>query len=98
MDDKLTFRRNQDGEHTYRRWVDEIFNEVRSYKCPTSIGLDLHKATVAVAVARAGREAPESRSEIANKAQTVAKLVERLNQQPAFLTGRHGGVINCCGD
>jgi NADPH-dependent glutamate synthase beta subunit-like oxidoreductase/Pyruvate/2-oxoacid:ferredoxin oxidoreductase delta subunit len=37
MDNKLTFRRYQDGEHTYERWVDEIFNEDRSYKCPTYV-------------------------------------------------------------
>lgn len=50
-------------------------------KCPAYIGLDVHKESIAVAVARAGREAPESRGEIANKPKTVAKLVERLNQE-----------------
>jgi len=50
-------------------------------KYPAYIGLDVHKETIAVAVARAGREAPESRGEIANKPKTVAKLVERLNQE-----------------
>ena len=45
------------------------------------IGLDVHKETIAVAVAQAGREAPESRGEIANKPKTVAKLVERLNRE-----------------
>jgi len=50
-------------------------------KYPAYIGLDVHKETIVVAVARAGREAPESRSEIANKPKTVAKLVERLNQE-----------------
>ena len=40
---------------------------------PAYIGLDVHKETIAVAVARVGRDAPESREEIANKPKTVAK-------------------------
>ena len=56
-------------------------------KYPAYIGLDVHKETIAVAVAQAGREAPESRGEIANKPKTVAKLVERLNR---------GSVVRCC--
>jgi hypothetical protein len=47
---------------------------------PAYIGLDVHKETIAVAVAQAGRAAPESRGEIANKPKAVAKLVERLNR------------------
>jgi transposase len=47
---------------------------------PAYIGLDVHKESIAVAVARAGRAAPESRGEIANTPRAVAKLVERLNQ------------------
>lgn len=47
---------------------------------PAYIGLDVHKETMAVAVARAGRAAPESRGEIANTPKAVAKLVERLNR------------------
>ena len=35
-------------------------------KYPAYIGLDVHKETIAVAVAQAGREAPASRGEIAN--------------------------------
>ena len=37
MDDKLTFRRFSDGEHNYKRWSDDIFNEDTSYKCPTYV-------------------------------------------------------------
>ena len=37
MDDKLTFRRFNDGEHDYKRWSDDIFNEDTSYKCPTYV-------------------------------------------------------------
>lgn len=42
------------------------------------VGLDVHKDTIAIGVARAGREAPQSWGEIANKPKQVAKLVERL--------------------
>jgi transposase len=53
-------------------------------------GLDVHKETIAVAVARSGRAAAESRGEIANKPQAVAKLVERLS-------GEFGGeVLSFC--
>ena len=48
---------------------------------PAYIGLDVHKDTIVVAVARAGRAAPELRDEIANKPKAVAKLVERLNRE-----------------
>jgi hypothetical protein len=34
---------------------------------PAYIGLDVHKDTIALAVAETGREAPQSRGEIANK-------------------------------
>jgi NADPH-dependent glutamate synthase beta subunit-like oxidoreductase/Pyruvate/2-oxoacid:ferredoxin oxidoreductase delta subunit len=37
MDDKLTFRRYTDGDHDYQRFVDDIFNEDTSYKCPTYV-------------------------------------------------------------
>ena len=48
---------------------------------PAYIGLDVHKETIAVAVARAGRDTPESWGEIANKPKTIAKLVARLQQE-----------------
>jgi len=51
------------------------------FEYPAYIGLDVHKETIAVAVARAGREEPEFRCEIANRPKTVAKLVERLSQE-----------------
>jgi transposase len=46
---------------------------------PAYIGLDVHKDTIAVAVARMGREEPEYRGEIANNPKAIAKLVERLS-------------------
>lgn len=48
---------------------------------PAYLGLDVHKDTIVVAVARSGRTAPEFRGEIANKPKAVAKLVERLNRE-----------------
>jgi transposase len=53
---------------------------------PAYIGLDVHKDTIAISVARAGRGAPESWGEISNKPKKVAKLVERL-------AGEFGGEV-----
>ena len=48
---------------------------------PAYIGLDVHKESIVISVARAGRDAPEPRGEIANKPKKIKKLVERLNQE-----------------
>jgi transposase len=48
------------------------------------VGLDVHKETIAVAVAECGRGAPEYYGEIAHTPKKVAKLVERLS-------ARYGG-------
>lgn len=48
---------------------------------PAYVGLDVHKESIVVAVARAGRGAASSWGEIANKPKAVAKLVERLNRE-----------------
>jgi transposase len=61
--------------------LEAVFQAQAGHQYPAYIGLDVHKESIAVAVARAGREAPESRGEIANKPKAVAKLVERLNQE-----------------
>jgi transposase len=45
------------------------------------IGLDTHKDTIAVAMARPGRSAAESRGEIANKPKSVEKLLSRLSAE-----------------
>lgn len=50
------------------------------------IGLDVHKETIVVSVARSGREGPESYGEIANKPGKIVKLMERLN-------GEFGGEV-----
>jgi len=51
------------------------------FEHPAYIGLDTHSKTIAVSVAKAGRDDPESRGEIANQPKAVAKLVERLSQE-----------------
>ena len=52
------------------------------------VGLDVHKETIAVAVARAGREEPEYRGEVTHSAQGIAKLLKKLS--PA------GEVLDVC--
>ena len=50
------------------------------------VGLDVHKDTIAVAVAPAGRSAPEDLGEIANRPGAVAKLAREL-------CAAHGGEL-----
>ena len=45
------------------------------------IGLDVHKKTIAVAVAYRGRGKPVSRAEIANTPKAIRQLVTQLNQE-----------------
>lgn len=52
------------------------------------VGLDVHKATNAVAVARPGRSEPEYRGEIENSSKAVRKLVKQLSPD--------GEVLNFC--
>lgn len=46
---------------------------------PAYIGLDVHKDTIAVAVAECGRGQPDSMGEIANTMHKVGKLIDRLS-------------------
>lgn len=48
---------------------------------PAYIGLDVHKNTIARAVAKEGRQEPEYRGEIANWGRNITKLVERLTRE-----------------
>ncbi len=54
------------------------------------VGLDVHKETIAIAVAQPGRGEPEYHGEIANQPKAVAKLIQRLSQQAG------GGVVQFC--
>ena len=40
--DVLTFRRYEEGDYTYKRKGDDIFNEDKTYKCPTYVQLPWH--------------------------------------------------------
>jgi transposase len=48
---------------------------------PAYIGLDVHKDTIAWAIAHEGRSEPEYRGEIANRRGTIDKLIKRINEQ-----------------
>ena len=52
------------------------------------VGLDVHKATIAVAVAREGRKEPEFWGEVEHKAGEVRKVLARLSP--------NGEVLNVC--
>ena len=54
------------------------------------VGLDVHKDTIAVAIAYPGRGEPVYRGEIAHTAKAMRKLVEQLHA----LTG--GGLLRYC--
>lgn len=45
------------------------------------VGLDVHKDTIAIAVAECGRGQPDYRGEIANTPKKVGQLIERLSAQ-----------------
>jgi len=66
--------RNNNSENTV-----ELVETFEDY--PAYVGLDVHKETIAVSVARAGREAPERKGQIANTPKTIAKLVKRLSEE-----------------
>jgi transposase len=56
--------------------LDRMSNEYAGY-----VGLDVHKDTIAVAVALPGREAAYDHGEIANNLKAIKKLVNRLSKQ-----------------
>ena len=65
---------NRESENTVE-WV-EAYKEYPAY-----VGLDVHKETIVVAVARAGRGAPEIRRKIANRPKAVRKMVTGLTEE-----------------
>ncbi len=54
------------------------------------VGMDVHKDSIAIAVAWAHRGDPDYRGEIANQPKSVTKLVRRLSEEC------EGGVILFC--
>ncbi len=54
------------------------------------VGLDVHKETIAVAVARPGRGEPDYRGELPNRPKSIEKLTRRLSEEAG------GAVIQFC--
>jgi len=50
------------------------------------VGLDVHRASIAVAVARAGRGEPEYYGEIKNAAASLRKQLKRINADGEVLS------------
>lgn len=48
---------------------------------PAYIGLDVHSQTIAVAVARSGRDEPEFRGEVAYKPKSLERLIKQLSTE-----------------
>ena len=61
--------------------VSTIRNRMSEDRYAAYIGLDVHKDTIAVAVARRGRQEPASRGEIGNSGKAIRKLAARLAQE-----------------
>lgn len=53
----------------------------KEHDFPAYIGLDVHKETVAVSVARCGCQDTEQWAKIPNTLPLIRKLVERLNEE-----------------
>lgn len=67
------------GQLTSGSQLPNVINKMQRAGYAGFVGLDVHKETIAVAVAPAGREVPVYRGEIKNTAKAVAKLVDRLS-------------------
>ena len=59
----------------------KVVQEAGKKRYAVYVGLDIHKETIAVAIARAGREEPAYRGEIAHTRKAVGKLIERLSKE-----------------
>ena len=57
-------------------------------ECSAYVGLDVHKDTIAVAVAVPGREEPVYRGEIKNQRKSLHRLIRSLSP--------HGEVLGFC--
>jgi hypothetical protein len=53
----------------------------RAAKHAAYIGLDVHKETIAIAVALPGRESPDYHGEIANTPKALRRWLDRLNNE-----------------
>jgi transposase len=59
----------------------KVVQEAGKKRYAVYVGLDVHKETIAVAIARAGREEPQYHGEIAHTRKAVGKLIERLSKE-----------------
>ena len=69
---------------TQRAVVDRTVTErinAASYVHAAYIGLDVHKASISVTVAEAGRQTPEFRGEIPNEPKAIDKLIRQMNER-----------------
>jgi len=55
-------------------------------ECSAYVGLDVHKDTIAVAVARSGREEAVYRGECKNERKSLRRLIRRLSRQGEVLS------------
>ena len=55
-------------------------------QCSAYVGLDVHKDTIAVAVALPGREAPVYRGEIKNQRKSLLRLIRSLSPHAEVLS------------
>jgi hypothetical protein len=70
--------------------LDRIIDTEQEERHAAYVRLDVHKETIAVAVAEPGRSEPVYRGEIANKAKKVEKLVAKLSESYG------GGLLLFC--
>ena len=61
-------------------------------ECSAYIGLDVHKDTIAAAVALPGREEPVYRGEIKNQRKSLLRLIRSLTRRGVELLLRGGTV------
>jgi len=70
--------------------LESVINVHRQEPHAAYVGLDVHKETIAVAVAEPGRAEPVYRGEIANKAKNIEKLIGKLSE------AYDGGLLQFC--
>ena len=70
--------------------LEAVANAENQERHAAYVGLDVHKETIAVAVAEPGRAEPTYRGEIANKPKKVEKLVAKLSEAYG------GGLLLLC--
>jgi transposase len=70
--------------------LEVVINAAEQARHAAYVGLDVHKETIAVAVAEPGRTEPVYRGEIANKPKSIEKLIGKLSE------AYDGGLLQFC--